>query len=122
MSAIFFRVAGYPTRLVSGFQGGEYNDFGDYWIIRDNDAHMGRVLSERSRMERFDPTSFVSPDLSLVVFLCKHSKVFLDDNGKRSPFIQKYYRLKLILDNFNYRWNLFIESFDRSFQKKLLVI
>lgn len=123
MTAIFFRIAGYPSRLVSGFQGGEYNDFGDYWIVRDNDAHTWVEYYQKGiGWKRYDPTSFISPmrlELGGEGFFATTPKVFLDDNGQRSPLIQQYYRFQLILDNFNYRWNLFVESFDRSFQEKI---
>ena len=37
--AILLRVAGVPTRNVTGFVGGSYNRFGQYYSVREGDAH-----------------------------------------------------------------------------------
>ncbi|HWP34347.1 MAG TPA: DUF3488 and transglutaminase-like domain-containing protein, partial [Thermodesulfobacteriota bacterium] len=37
--AILLRVLGIPSRLVSGFLGGEWNEYGGYYIVRQSDAH-----------------------------------------------------------------------------------
>jgi protein-glutamine gamma-glutamyltransferase len=37
--AILLRYLGVPTRLVNGFLEGEYNEIGDFYIVRQSDAH-----------------------------------------------------------------------------------
>ena len=37
--AVLLRSQGIPARVVNGFQGGEYNDFGDFVLVRQSDAH-----------------------------------------------------------------------------------
>ncbi len=37
--AVMLRIEGIPSRLVNGFRRGEYNDWGDYFIVRQSDAH-----------------------------------------------------------------------------------
>jgi len=37
--AVLLRVVGIPTRIVNGFTGEEWNDLGDYFIIRQKHAH-----------------------------------------------------------------------------------
>lgn len=37
--AVLLRARGVPARVVNGFQGGEYNDFGGFVLIRQSDAH-----------------------------------------------------------------------------------
>ena len=37
--AVLLRAQGTPTRVVNGFMGGEYNELGDFWVIRQRDAH-----------------------------------------------------------------------------------
>lgn len=37
--AVLLRSRGVPARVVNGFQGGEYNDFGEFVLIRQSDAH-----------------------------------------------------------------------------------
>ncbi len=37
--AVLLRSQGLPTRLVNGFHGGEYNELGGFWVLRQRDAH-----------------------------------------------------------------------------------
>ncbi|NIP67939.1 MAG: DUF3488 domain-containing protein, partial [Planctomycetales bacterium] len=36
---VMMRAAGIPARVVTGYQGGELNPLGEYFIIRQSDAH-----------------------------------------------------------------------------------
>lgn len=56
------RAAGIPARVVTGYQGGEYNDLGGYYILRQADAHAWTEvwLAERGWV-RFDPTAAIAP-------------------------------------------------------------
>jgi transglutaminase-like putative cysteine protease len=60
--AVLMRGAGIPARIVTGYQGGEINDYGDYLIVRQTEAHAWTEiwLKDRGWM-RVDPTSAVSP-------------------------------------------------------------
>ncbi len=56
------RAAGIPARVVTGYQGGYYNDVGDYWVVRQSDAHAwSEVWLEGRGWVRVDPTAAVSP-------------------------------------------------------------
>lgn len=60
--AILMRYAGLPARVVTGYQGGELNGFGDYFIIRQSDAHAWvEVWLEDAGWVRIDPTAAVAP-------------------------------------------------------------
>ncbi|MEC8425688.1 MAG: transglutaminase-like domain-containing protein, partial [Myxococcota bacterium] len=37
--AVLLRARGIPARVVNGFQGGEFNDFGGFVLVRQSDAH-----------------------------------------------------------------------------------
>jgi len=37
--AVMLRSLGIPTRVVNGFQRGEWNPYGGYWVVRMRDAH-----------------------------------------------------------------------------------
>lgn len=51
------RSLGFDSRLVSGFKGGEYNSFGEYFVVRNLDAHAwAEVWIEDQGWVRFDPT------------------------------------------------------------------
>ena len=56
------RAAGIPARIVTGYQGGENNDFGDYYVLRQSDAHAwAEVWLEGRGWVRYDPTAAVAP-------------------------------------------------------------
>ncbi|WP_289006450.1 DUF3488 and transglutaminase-like domain-containing protein [uncultured Kingella sp.] len=56
------RSAGVPARVVTGYQGGEWNEQGGFWQIRSKDAHAWAEvwLPERNVWKRVDPTASVS--------------------------------------------------------------
>ncbi|HEX4152518.1 MAG TPA: DUF3488 and transglutaminase-like domain-containing protein [Steroidobacteraceae bacterium] len=60
--AALMRAAAIPTRVVTGYYGGTYNRFADYWIVRQSDAHAwDEVWIEGRGWLRVDPTSAVAP-------------------------------------------------------------
>ncbi len=56
------RSAGYPTRVVTGFKGGDWNAYEDYFMVRNSDAHAWcEVYDGRSGWIRVDPTDGSAP-------------------------------------------------------------
>ncbi|MDD5180317.1 MAG: DUF3488 and transglutaminase-like domain-containing protein, partial [Gallionellaceae bacterium] len=56
------RAAGIPARVVTGYQGAEYNDLGNYYIVRQSDAHAWAEIWLRERgWIRIDPTAAIAP-------------------------------------------------------------
>jgi transglutaminase-like putative cysteine protease len=61
--ATLARLAGYPSRIVTGFQGGKYNRFGNYWLVTYQDAHAWVELWDKNLgWVQMDPTSIVAPE------------------------------------------------------------
>ncbi len=57
------RAAGIPARIVTGYQGGERNSVGKYWIVRQSDAHAWAEIWIAGRgWQRVDPTAAVAPE------------------------------------------------------------
>lgn len=57
------RAAGVPSRVVVGYQGGEYNPAGNYFIVRQADAHAwAEVWLAGEGWRRVDPTAAVAPE------------------------------------------------------------
>lgn len=60
---LLMRLAGIPSRVVAGYQGGEWNPTGNYLIVRQSDAHAwAEVWLDGTGWMRVDPTSAVSPE------------------------------------------------------------
>ena len=56
------RAAGIPARVVTGYQGGYFNRTGNYWVVRQSDAHAWSEVWLNGRgWVRVDPTAAVSP-------------------------------------------------------------
>ncbi len=56
------RAAGVPARVVAGYQGGEYNPYGDYYLVKQSDAHAwAEVWIDDKGWVRVDPTSAIHP-------------------------------------------------------------
>ncbi len=61
--AMLMRAGGVPARVVSGYQGGEWNPIGGYLLIRRADAHAWVEVWEDGRgWVRVDPTAVVAPE------------------------------------------------------------
>jgi protein-glutamine gamma-glutamyltransferase len=60
---VMMRAAGLPARIVTGYQGGELNGVGGYYIIRQSDAHAWtEVWLDGQGWVRVDPVSAVAPE------------------------------------------------------------
>ncbi len=61
--ATLMRIAGIPTRLIGGYQGGVYNKVGDFYNIRQADAHVWTEvwLADKGWL-RVDPTAAIAPN------------------------------------------------------------
>ncbi|WP_460761827.1 transglutaminase TgpA family protein [Lysobacter fragariae] len=60
---VLMRAAGIPARVVTGYAGGYHNPLGDYWIVRNSDAHAWVEIWLRGRgWVRVDPTAAVAPE------------------------------------------------------------
>ncbi len=61
--ATLMRMAGVPTRMVVGYQGGEWNASGGYLTVRNYDAHAwNEVWMEERGWVRIDPTAAIAPE------------------------------------------------------------
>ena len=61
--AALMRAAGIPARVVTGYQGGTLNPYGDYWILRQSDAHAWtEVWIDGRGWTRIDPTAAIAPE------------------------------------------------------------
>ena len=56
------RAANVPSRVVTGYLGGEFNDVGNYYIVRQSDAHAwAEVWLDGQGWVRVDPTGAIAP-------------------------------------------------------------
>jgi len=61
---LLLRIRGVPARIVAGFHGGEWNQLGNYYIVRNSDAHTWvEVYKKGSGWVPFDPTPPLPPEV-----------------------------------------------------------
>lgn len=65
-TAIILRAKDIPARLVSGFMGGRYNRFADFYLVSQNDAHVWVEAYENGQWTKLDPTEWIAPDRVLL--------------------------------------------------------
>lgn len=59
---VLMRLAGIPTRVVGGYQGGEWNPVGEHLVVRQADAHAWAEVWLEDHWQRVDPTAAVAPE------------------------------------------------------------
>jgi len=106
------RAANIPARVVTGYLGGEFNDAGNYYIVRQSDAHAwAEVWLAGQGWVRIDPTGAIAPGrvesgLSAAV----------SDNASL-PFMERnppqwMRKLRFNLDALAYQWNQWVLGYD----------
>jgi protein-glutamine gamma-glutamyltransferase len=118
--ATLMRAAQIPARVVTGYQGGTYNRFADYWILRQSDAHAWvEVWMEGRGWVRVDPTSAIAPERvehGLNDMVTADAPQF-SRWQQRTPWLGD---LWLRLDALRQLWRERILLFDQSSQERLL--
>jgi transglutaminase-like putative cysteine protease len=109
---VLMRAAGIPARVVTGYQGGEYNDLGGYYILRQYDAHAWAEVWLRDRgWIRIDPTAAISP-----ARIQNGLNAALPDNAVL-PFLARtqlplLLSLRFNLDALTNQWNQWVLGYD----------
>jgi hypothetical protein len=114
------RAAGVPARVVTGYQGGELNQFGNYWIVRGRDAHAWAEvwLAERGWV-RVDPTAAVAPGRveqgvgAALPAAERPAGLVVFEGAWLRP-------LRLGWDLVNNRWNQWVLGYNRDRQRQFL--
>ncbi len=117
--ALLMRAAGVPARVVTGYQGGEYNQIGNYLIVRQSDAHAWtEVWIEGDGWVRIDPTAAVSPDRieqGIDEVLFNETGAFRFQN--RNPIFSN---VLFGWDNIKHSWNDWVINYDDKKQQSFL--
>ncbi len=117
------RAAGIPARVVTGYQGGEWNDNGNFLAVHQYDAHAWtEVWLDGQGWVRFDPTAMVAPDRvekNLEAAVSEEGS-FLE--GKTFSMTKNKWlnKLRKRLDSTQYAWRRFVLGYDKEAQAQLL--
>jgi transglutaminase-like putative cysteine protease len=117
--AVLARAAGIPARVVAGYQGAERNPLGNYWIVRQSDAHAWTEVWLDERWVRIDPTAAVAPERvelgfdEAIDWTVESNRSLM----RRNPFVA---RMALTWDAANAGWNQWVLSFGPEAQTSIL--
>jgi protein-glutamine gamma-glutamyltransferase len=93
--AVMLRLGGIPARLVGGYLGGQYNDYGRYYLVTQNMAHVWvEAYIDGKGWIRVDPTPGTSGSPA---------------NIGQGSFLQN---ARLYIDLINYYWNVMVIDYD----------
>jgi transglutaminase-like putative cysteine protease len=114
------RAGGVPARVVTGYQGGEWNPVGGYLVIRQSDAHAwAEIWVDGHGWRRIDPTGIVAPErLSRGIL-----DLLPDAVAGRSPLLRAapwLTHLWQTWDALNTAWNKRVVNFDVTAQFRIL--
>ena len=132
---VLMRALDVPARVVTGYQGGEFNEVDGYWVVRQSDAHAWAEIWQAGSPDgskvgswiRVDPTSAVAPQrIDSLQRLSAPSGTFggaiaslwtstLGANGY-NPLLQ----LRAVWDAVNNTWNQRILNYTQAKQLDLL--
>lgn len=114
------RAAGIPARVVTGYQGGEFNPMGGYLIVRQSDAHAwSEVWLEDKGWTRVDPTAAVAPER---VERGLDAAMPADEPvpGRMLGGVKLFTQIRLAWDAINTVWNDEVVEFGVSQQQSIL--
>ncbi len=117
-SAEILRRWGYPTRLVSGYLGGEKIGGEPFYTLTENDAHVWVEVFDQTEWVRIDPTLWIMPDR--IQFTGRDLFVRANKKFDLRVFYPEWLRsASVFVDKTNFRFMLWLEDFDREKQKDM---
>lgn len=119
---VLMRAAGIPARVVTGYQGGEYNSVGNYLVVRQRDAHAwAEIYLEGDGWVRVDPTAVVAPErLSLGIGDVLPRRTGLSALAENTGAGAFWQRMRDSLDAITYGWNQWVLGYSPQRQRRLL--
>jgi transglutaminase-like putative cysteine protease len=114
------RAAGIPSRVVAGYQGGDWNPLGGYLIVRQSHAHAwSEVWLPGRGWRRVDPTAAVAPER-----VERGIEASLADTDLLPGALRRnselFWQAGMLWDNLNAQWNDWVVKFDRATQEGIL--
>ncbi len=134
---LLMRAAGVPARVVTGYQGIEKNEVGDYYVVRQSNAHawaevwLGNDAFSKKGWVRVDPTAMIPPErIEADIFQTNLERLSFSSlnipdlprlSAQQKTSLYNFYKqLKQSIDNLKHSWNNWILGYDQTKQNLLL--
>ena len=117
-----------PARVVIGYQGGTYNEIGDFWKVSQRDAHAWVEIGLNGVWTRIDPIGFVAP-LRLTLgsgdyfILSEDEQIEFSKEKTWKDFSSiriLYLKAISLVDSVNFSWTMLLLNYDLQAQLELL--
>ncbi|NCY26684.1 MAG: transglutaminase domain-containing protein, partial [Alphaproteobacteria bacterium] len=120
--AIILRLKNIPTRLVSGFMGGSYNKYANFYLVTQNDAHVWVEAYSDGKWLRLDPTAWISPERVIMGGAAFIENVRSGVQKRESFFMIPAFinDLKLWFNQWDFLFYQWLESMDYGAQEEWL--
>lgn len=119
--ATLARALGIPARVIVGFQGGTWNEYGNFWRISTKDAHAWVEIYNAGHWQRVDPTGFAAP-LRLTMGASQYFQSLRPPQTIFDNIVLLKDQLLAFVETLNYSWTSFLLDFDTDFQKELIAL
>jgi transglutaminase-like putative cysteine protease len=120
--ALLLRAADIPSRIVTGYYGGRYNNLGDFYTFSQEDAHSWvEVWISNAGWVRFDPTQVIPPSNiknTINSFEREENNIAIEQNEFVKFFGDK--GLNLWVKYIDYQWTNFLINYDSDQRSKLI--
>ena len=120
--ALLLRAADIPSRIVTGYYGGRYNNLGDFYTFSQEDAHSWvEVWISNTGWIRFDPTQVIPPSNiknTINSFEREENNIAIEQNEFVKFFGDK--GLNLWVKYIDYQWTNFLINYDSDQRSKLI--
>lgn len=105
------RAAGYPSRMITGFRGGDWNGYENYFMVRNSHAHAWvEIFDHNEGWLRIDPTPGAPIGLD--------GSLQANESNRRTFMIDR--TLSAYLDSLRVLWYRRIVNFDQSQQREIV--
>jgi transglutaminase-like putative cysteine protease len=120
------RVANIPARVVTGFQGGDFNKMGGFLEIRQANAHAwAEVWLDKKGWVRFDPTAAIAPEriesnVNIDQLAMGSLISYLPNTDNASGIYGWLRQTRQLWSNVDYNWQRWVINYSTDSQSKFL--
>jgi protein-glutamine gamma-glutamyltransferase len=103
-TALILRAKKIPTRLVSGFMGGDFSRHGNLYLVSQNDAHVWVEARVKGRWQRVDPTEWIVPERTQL-----GGEAYMANLSRNQSFLTAFFKAQIAvfqdLRKWFYQWD-----------------
>tara|TARA_B110000971_G_scaffold73289_1_gene75194 strand:+ start:2773 stop:4698 length:1926 start_codon:yes stop_codon:yes gene_type:complete len=118
--AILTRLAGIPTRIVTGFYGGEYNRYGNFYTINQSDAHAWvEIWNKKNDWIRIDPTAYI-PKENIKDANNFELNNIINLNNNNSRLLVQFNKIFNYISYLDYKWTNTFTQYNQNSREVML--